>query len=204
MGKAEATRSAILEHAVEIASSEGLEGLTIGRLAAEMKMSKSGLFAHFGSKQDLQLATVEAASMRFVAAVIAPAQSEPEGTARLRAYCERYMQTLRDGLFGGGCFWAAASAEFDDKPGPVREAVQGAVRAWLGELRQQAQIAGVRDPDGLAFEIYALGLGANACARLLEDRDAISRANEAVQRRLMDSQAGTGLSNADRRAGATA
>jgi AcrR family transcriptional regulator len=184
MGKAQATRSAILEHAVELASREGLEGLTIGRLASELKMSKSGLFAHFGSKQDLQLATIEAAGRRFYDAVIEPAASAPEGAPRLCAYCERYMQTLKGELFSGGCFWAAVSAEFDDRPGPVREAIQQTVRAWLGELERQAQIAGVEDPQGLAFEIYALGLGANTFTRLLDDRSAVTRAQEAVGRRL--------------------
>lgn len=202
MGKAQATRSAILEHAVQLASKEGLEGLTIGRLASDLSMSKSGLFAHFGSKQDLQLATIEAAGRRFYEAVIEPAAREPEGALRLRAYCERYMRTLREGLFSGGCFWAAASAEFDDKPGQVREAIQQAVRAWLGELERQAQIAGVEDPAGLAFEIYALGLGANAFTRLLDDRAALERASAAVARRLPATslQAGDAC---DRQIGAT-
>jgi AcrR family transcriptional regulator len=203
MGKAQATRSAILQHAVDLASKEGLEGLTIGRLASDLAMSKSGLFAHFGSKQDLQMATIEAAGMRFYEAVIAPAASVPEGAPRLRTYCERYMRTLRDGLFSGGCFWAAASAEFDDKPGPVREAIQQAVRAWLGELQRQAQIAGAEDPYGLAFEIYSLGLGANAFARLLDDHDAVSRASEALERRLLATHA-IAESTTDRAGHATA
>lgn len=202
MGKAQATRSAILEHAVEIASREGLEGLTIGRLASDLSMSKSGLFAHFGSKQDLQLATIEAAGRRFYEAVIVPATSKAEGAPRLCAYCERYMQTLSEGLFSGGCFWAAAAAEFDDKPGPVREAIQQAVRAWLGELKRQAQIAGVDDPEGLAFEIYALGLGANALTRLLDDETAIGRARAAVARRLPATSV-AGACASDRQTGAT-
>ena len=92
--KGEQTRAAILERAVDLASAEGLEGLTIGRLAAELQMSKSGLFAHFGSKQDLQLATVEAAAARFRAAVIEPALSAPDGAPRLRAMGERYLDHL--------------------------------------------------------------------------------------------------------------
>ncbi len=184
VGKAERTREAILERAVDLASEEGLDGLTIGRLAGELSMSKSGLFAHFGSKQDLQLATVQAAGGRFFEAVIAPAAQVPEGAARLRAYCERYMQTLREGLFAGGCFWAAASAEFDDKPGPVRQAIEDSVRAWLAALEHEARIAGVADPAGLAFEIYALGLGANTFARLLGEQQGISRAREAVLQRI--------------------
>jgi AcrR family transcriptional regulator len=184
VGKAERTREAILERAVDLASEEGLDGLTIGRLAGELSMSKSGLFAHFGSKQDLQLATVQAAGGRFFEAVIAPAAQVPEGAARLRAYCERYMQTLREGLFAGGCFWAAASAEFDDKTGPVRQAIEDSVRAWLAALEHEARIAGVADPAGLAFEIYALGLGANTFARLLGEQQGIARAREAVLQRI--------------------
>ncbi len=184
MGKAERTREAILERSVDLASEEGLEGLTIGRLAGELSMSKSGLFAHFGSKQDLQLATVQAAAGRFYEAVVAPAAQVLEGAPRLRAYCERYMLTLQEGLFAGGCFWAAASAEFDDKPGPVRQAIEASVRAWLQALEHEARIAGVADPAGLAFEIYALGLGGNTFARLLGDEQAVSRARQAVLQRL--------------------
>lgn len=184
MGKADDTREAILERAVDLASSEGLEGLTIGRLASDLRMSKSGLFAHFGSKQELQLATVQAASRRFYEAVIAPAQDTPEGAERLHAYCDLYMAQLEDAIFPGGCFWAAAAAELDDRPGPVRDAVQAAVGAWIGEIKRQAAAAGVEDAEGLAFEIYALGLGANASYRLLADREAFARGRAAIERRL--------------------
>jgi AcrR family transcriptional regulator len=184
MGKAASTREAILERAVDLASKEGLEGSTIGRLASDLQMSKSGLFAHFGSKQDLQLATIGAASARFYEAVIAPAQDAPEGAPRLRAYCERYLDCLQHGLFPGGCFWAAAAAEFDDRPGLVRDAVRAAVAAWLAELERQAAIAGVEAPADFAFEIYAVGLGANACSRLLCDASAFERARAAIERRL--------------------
>lgn len=184
MGKAISTREAILRRAVDLASTEGLQGVTIGGLAGELRMSKSGLFAHFGSKQDLQLATVQAAFDRFQAAVIAPALSVPEGAARLHAYCDLYLDQLEGGLFAGGCFWAATAAELDDKPGPVRDAVRDAVAAWLSELERQARVAGAPDPAGLAFEIYAIGLGANACFRLLADREAFGRARAAIERRL--------------------
>jgi AcrR family transcriptional regulator len=185
MSKAQSTREAILERAVDLASREGLDGLTIGRLAGELSMSKSGLFAHFGSKQDLQLATIEAASLRFYEAVVAPAALAPEGAPRLRAYCELYMRSQQESLFEGGCFWAAASAEFDDKTGPVRQAIEDAVRSWLAALEHEATVAGVADPAGMAFEIYALGLGANSCSRLLADRDAYQRARAAIERRVV-------------------
>jgi AcrR family transcriptional regulator len=182
--KASATRAAILERAAQIASTEGLEGLTIGRLAEELAMSKSGLFAHFGSKQDLQLATIETAAERFYQEVIAPALNETEGSARLRAYCEQYLEFLEREVFAGGCFWAAVAAEFDDRPGPVRDSVRAGVREWLGELERQAAIAGSANPAELAFEIYSLGLGANAYTRLLQDKPAFSRARAAIERRL--------------------
>lgn len=182
--KAATTRLAILERAVDIASVEGLEGLTIGRLAGELEMSKSGLFAHFGSKEELQLAAVEFAAQRFFGEVIAPAQAEPEGFARLSAYCESYLEYLARGVFRGGCFWAAAGVEFDDRPGPVREKVREGVSAWLGELERQADLAGVEDPAGMAFEIYSLTMGANACARLLDSERALSLARAGIERRL--------------------
>jgi AcrR family transcriptional regulator len=183
--KAAATRTAILERAVDISSAEGLEGLTIGRLAKELRMSKSGLFAHFGSKEELQLATIEAAAGRFYRAVIAPAQEQEPGGARLGAYCELYLDYLERGVFAGGCFWAAAASEFDDRPGPVRDAVCAGVNGWLGELERQAEIAGMDGPEGLAFEIYSLGLGANACSRLLSAERAFPVARSAIKDRLL-------------------
>ena len=182
--KATSTRTAILDRAVDLASSDGLEGLTIGRLAGELHMSKSGLFAHFGSKEELQLATVQAAAQRFIEDVVAPAQAAEEGAARLRAYCERYVDHLERSVFPGGCFWSAAGAEFDDRPGPVREAIKDGVAAWLDELERQARAAGAREPRQLAFEIYSLGLGANASHRLLADRKAFDRARAAIERLL--------------------
>jgi AcrR family transcriptional regulator len=183
------TREAILERAVDLASTEGLEGLTIGRLASDTGLSKSGLFGHFGSKEELQLATVERASRRFVAEVLEPAYRQPEGPERLRALCERYLDHLGGDVFPGGCFWAAASAEFDGRPGPVRDAVRGGMAAWLGELERQAEAAGARDPQQLAFELYALALGTNSSYQLFGDRRAFERARTAIAR-LLDSLPG--------------
>jgi AcrR family transcriptional regulator len=185
--KAQDTRAAILERAVDLASTEGLEGLTIGRLASELRMSKSGLFAHFGSKEELQLATLESAAGRLLAEVIVPAQHEPEGAPRLRAYGERFIDYLERKVFAGGCFWAAAASEFDDRPGVVRDAVRAGVCAWLGELERQATIGGFEDPAGVAFEIYSLGLGANTYSRLLDDRLVFARARTTITR-LLDAQ----------------
>src|SRR5688500_15113838 len=102
------TREAILDRAADLASTDGLEGLTIGRLAEALEMSKSGVFAHFGSKQELQLATIEAATQRFLRDVALPAQDAEAGEARLRRYCELYLDHAERGAFPGGCFWAAA------------------------------------------------------------------------------------------------
>jgi AcrR family transcriptional regulator len=179
-GKGEQTRSTILARAVDLASAEGLEGLTIGRLAAELRMSKSGLFAHFGSKQELQLATVAAAAARFGAGVIEPALALPAGAARLRAMANGYLEQVDE--YKGGCFWFAASAEYDDRPGPVRDAIAAALDAWLAVLAAEAAAAGVEDPDRFAFEFYAAGLGANSRFRLSGDRRGFDYARALLDR----------------------
>lgn len=174
------TRAAILDRAVDLASVEGLGGLTIGRLAAELRMSKSGLFAHFGSKQELQLATIAAAADRFRAAVIEPSLGAPDGAPRLRAMGERYLEHLD--LYSGGCFWGATSAEYDDRPGPVRDAIAAMLDAWMAELVRQAGIAGVEQPERFAFELYAVVMGANSRYRLSGDRRVFEYAREALAR----------------------
>ena len=161
------TRAAILDRAVDLASAEGLEGLTIGRLAAELRMSKSGLFAHFGSKQELQLATVEAAAERFRAAVIEPALEAPDGAPRLRAMGERYLDHLD--LYSGGCFWGATSAEYDDRPGPVRDAIAAALDAWLASSSARRGSPASSSRERFAFELYAVVMGANSRYRLSGD-----------------------------------
>jgi AcrR family transcriptional regulator len=180
VSKGTETRAAILDRAVDLASAEGLEGLSIGGLAAELGMSKSGLFAHFGSKQELQLATVEAAAERFRAAVVEPAMAAPEGAPRIRAMGERYFDHLD--LYSGGCFWVATSAEYDDRPGPVRDAIAAALEAWSGELVRQAEIAGVEDPERFAFELQALMMGANARYRLSGDARVFDHARSSIER----------------------
>jgi AcrR family transcriptional regulator len=183
--KATGTRDAILERAVDLASTEGLEGLTIGRLASELGLSKSGLFGHFGSKEELQLATIEHAAKRFIAEVVEPAyRDKSEGPERLRALVDRYIDHLADGVFPGGCFWSAASAEFDGRPGPVRDAVKGGTAAWLAELERQAKAAGADDPKQVAFELYALAAAANQRFQLFGDRDAFERARRGMERLL--------------------
>jgi AcrR family transcriptional regulator len=178
--KGERTRAAILDRAVDLASVEGLEGLTIGRLASDLEMSKSGLFAHFGSKQDLQLATVAAAADRFRRVVIEPALAAPEGGPRLRAMAERYFDYL--GTFSGGCFWGATASEYDDRPGPVRDAIAASMELWIAELGRQAEVAGIADPDRYAFELYAVVMGANSRFRLSGDHRTFDLARAALAR----------------------
>jgi AcrR family transcriptional regulator len=182
--KGAVTRAAILERAVDLASAEGLDGLTIGRLAADLEMSKSGLFAHFGSKQELQLEAVAAAARRFAAAVIEPASEAPEGAERLRAIADAYLAHLDRGAYSGGCFWAATSAEFDDRPGPVRDAIAAALDGWLGELERQARIAGAAEPGRFAFELYAVVMAANSRFRLSGERAVFEYARQAIERLL--------------------
>jgi AcrR family transcriptional regulator len=182
--KGAVTRATILARALDLASVDGLGGLTIGRLAADLDMSKSGVFAHFGSKQDLQLATVGAAAERFRTAVIEPALSAPDGTPRLRAMADAYLAHLESEDYSGGCFWAATSAEYDDRPGPVREAIAAALESWLGELERQAWIAGSPDPGRFSFELYAVVMGANSRYRLSGDRKVFAYARATIARLL--------------------
>jgi len=174
------TRAAILDRAVDLATVEGLEGLTIGRLATDLGMSKSGLFAHFGSKQELQLATVAAAGERFRSEVIEPALEATDGGPRLRAMAEHYFDYLE--TFPGGCFWGATASEYDDRPGPVRDAIAASMNLWIAELERQAKVAGVADPDRYAFELYAVVMGANSRFRLSGDRKVFGLARAALAR----------------------
>lgn len=184
-------REAILETAVDIASAEGLEGLTIGRLATQLAMSKSGLFAHFGSKEDLQLATVEAAREVFIREVIRPAFTAAHGLPRLWKLCDIWLAHVQEGVFRGGCFFAAAAAEFDSRPGPVRDRIAEIMKEWLGILRRavaEAQAAGQMnsnvEPPQLAFEFNALELGANWAFQLYGDKQSFARARAAILERL--------------------
>lgn len=189
--KGERTRQSILERAVDIASLEGLEGLTIGRLAQELEMSKSGLFAHFGSKEELQLATIEAASQRYIREIFTPALLQPRGFPRLMAICESWLSYIRRGVFPGGCFFAAASFEFDSRPGAVQDRVRGLMNDWIGALeraivmaKDEGHIREEVDPAQLAFELNALFFGANFSFYLRHDAQAIEKARRAVEARL--------------------
>lgn len=187
----ERTRQAILEVAVHLASAEGLEGLTIGRLASKLAMSKSGLFAHFGSKEELQLATIEAARFIFVREVIRPVLETEHGLSRLWKLCDMWLDYVQNEIFQGGCFFAAAAAEFDGRPGVVRDRIAEIMKQWLDGLERvvrDSQAAGElqRDiaPSQLAFEINALEMGANWAFQLHGDSQAFSKARKAILQRL--------------------
>lgn len=189
--KGERTRQSILDRAVDLASLEGLEGLTIGRLAEELKMSKSGLFAHFGSKEELQLATIEAAAERYIREIFNPALQHPRGFPRLMAICESWLSYIRRGVFPGGCFFAAASFEFDSRPGLVQQRIRSLMDDWIGALERAIRMAQDEghlrndvDPSQLAFELNALFFGANFSFYLRNDEQAIERARLAVETRL--------------------
>lgn len=189
--KGERTRQSILDRAVDLASLEGLEGLTIGRLAEELKMSKSGLFAHFGSKEELQLATIEAAAERYIREIFTPALQHPRGFPRLMAICESWLSYIRRGVFPGGCFFAAASFEFDSRPGLVQQRIRSLMDDWIGALERAIRMAQDEghlrndvDPSQLAFELNALFFGANFSFYLRNDEQAIERARLAVETRL--------------------
>ncbi len=190
--KGDATRHAVLRAAVDQASAEGLEGLTIGRLAKDLGMSKSGLFAHFGSKQELQLATVDAAGAIFLDEVIQPGLSAPRGMARLWALYDAWLSYVERRVFRGGCFFAAAGAEFDSRRGPVRDRIAEQSRQWLTSLALAARHAqecgeldaGV-DPDGLAFEMNGCLLSTNWARELFGDEAAFGRARTIMRDRLL-------------------
>jgi len=189
--KGQRTRNAILEVAAALATEEGLEPLSIGRLAEATEMSKSGLFAHFGSKEELQLATVEYAASLFVDEVIDPARTAPKGVARVWALCDRMIDYAERQVFPGGCFFAATSFEFNNRPGPVRDRIEQMVRSWLSYLEhavEQAQEAGELDPSlsarEIAFQLDAFAQAANAQYQLFRDLEVFDEARRAIQARL--------------------
>lgn len=186
VGKGERTRESILERALELAAVDGLEGLTIGALAAHSGLSKSGLFAHFGSKEALQLATLKAASNAFAGAVMGPARSWPQGVERLRAIFENWLNWAERNE--GGCLFVTAAVELDDRNGSAREFLVAQQRSWLDALASQAAHAartGELKPDldaeQFAFEMYGIYLGFHNARRLQRDADAGRRARAAFE-----------------------
>ena len=189
--KGQRTRNSILEVAAALATEEGLDPLSIGRLAEATGMSKSGLFAHFGSKEELQLATVDHAAALFVAEVIDPARSAPKGLARIWALCDHMIGYAERQVFPGGCFFAATSFEFNNRPGPVRDQIESMIRSWLSYLEhavEQAQEAGELDPNvsarEISFQLDAFAQASNAQYQLFRDPQVFDDARRAIQERL--------------------
>jgi AcrR family transcriptional regulator len=187
----EHSRALILDAAARLATVEGIEGLSIGRLADEVGMSKSGLFAHFGSKEELQLATVLAAEDVFTAQVTAPAADAATARERLDLLLDNYLRYLAEDTFPGGCFFASVLAEVDMRPGPVRDRLIAFLGDWLGQLdravrdaQAEGAIDAAEDPEQLVFEIEALLLYANAQHVVSRSAEPIDRARRAVDRRL--------------------
>jgi AcrR family transcriptional regulator len=187
----ERSRSAILDAAARLATVEGMEGLSIARLAEAVGMSKSGLFAHFGSKEELQLATVEAASALFAEQVTEPASEPATALERLRRLVDGYLRYLEVETFPGGCFFAAALAEMDTQPGPVRDRLVAFLGDWLARIEtavREAQAEGAIDPAEdaaqLTFEIEAALLLANAQYVVVRAQEPIERARRAIERRV--------------------
>jgi AcrR family transcriptional regulator len=193
------TRQAILDRAAAIASVGGLDGLSIGRLAGELSASKSGVFAHFGSKEELQLATVQWAREVFVAEVIEPARRVPAGLQRLWRLCDGWLDYASSRVFPGGCFFAAVTAEFDARPGRVRDAVAAAHRHWqrylersVAAARDLGEWAADADPRQLAFELDAF-TRATQDALLFDERSVYTRARRAMLHRLRAAATNPGL-----------
>jgi AcrR family transcriptional regulator len=179
------TRRTIARHAVDVASLEGLNGLSLGRLAGDLGLSKSGVQTLFRTKENLQLAAVESAREQFTDAVVLPALSAAPGVARLRALVERWIVYAETPLFTGGCFWAANLPDFDSRPGPVRDVLFRQHDDWLsvlaGELRHAAaagEIAAL-DADLAAFQIDAVLMSANTALRV-GDGEAVGRVRRVI------------------------
>ncbi|KAA2262458.1 TetR/AcrR family transcriptional regulator [Solihabitans fulvus] len=189
--RGDATRRAILRRAVDIASVEGLDGLSIGRLATDLQVSKSGVFAHFGAKQELQLATIRAARAIVDDHVVRPALEVAPGLDRLRTLLDRWLRYSQDRVFPGGCFFFAAQAEFDARPGPVRDAITESGSQWtrlvescVREAAQLGELAADTDPAQLCFELTAFLDAANLFSLLHDDPLAYERARVAIRARL--------------------
>lgn len=190
--KGEQTRAAIVEAALDLAARNGLEGLTIGALAERMQMSKSGVFAHFGSREDLQIAVLKAYERRFVDEVLVPGLKEKRGLPRLRAIFDRWLE--RTAIEAArGCIWISGAAEYDDRPGAVREELVAMVRSWQRELSRAIQQAvdvgdlpGDLDVQELVFQLYGVILVLHHDGRLLDSPDAVGRARRSFDR-LVDS-----------------
>jgi AcrR family transcriptional regulator len=181
--KGERTRATILDEALRIVSKAGLDGLTIGTLAEATGMSKSGLFAHFGSREELLLAVLAHGQAEFAEVVFQPAMAKPRGLPRLRSMFVNWLDWTESAELPGGCPMIGGASEFDDKPGPVRDMLAGGQRAWIETLKravrqavEEGQLAKDTDPEQIAFEIFGIALVVHHHRRLLGYRKARERA----------------------------
>ncbi|HZE04265.1 MAG TPA: TetR/AcrR family transcriptional regulator, partial [Solirubrobacteraceae bacterium] len=187
----ERSRRAILDSAAQLATVEGLEGLSIGRLARAVGISKSGLYAHFRSKQELQLATIDTAGEIFDREVLTPGRDAAPGTVRVLALSDAFLSHVERGVFPGGCFFTSTSAEMNVRPGPVRDRIGEFVGSWLGTIEdavREAQELGELVPDAdagqIAFEINALLVTANLAYLLFSAPPVLERARRGIRDRL--------------------
>jgi AcrR family transcriptional regulator len=187
----ERSRSVILDEAARLATVEGIGGLSLGRLADEVGMSKSGLFAHFGSKEELQLATIETADEIFEKQVIDRAAQASSGFGRLRALMDGYLDYVEARTFPGGCFFATVLVEVSMQPGAVRDRLMAFMGDWLGRLeaairdaQREGDIDKGEDPGQLAFELESSLLLANTQFTVAQDAEPIKRARRAIESRL--------------------
>ncbi|MYM70160.1 TetR family transcriptional regulator [Pseudoduganella sp. FT55W] len=188
MRKGELTRAAILDVALDLASRDGLEGLTIGLLADKMNMSKSGVFAHFGSREDLQLEVLKLYHHRFEQEVFFPSVKEPRGIQRLKAMFARWVKRVSVEV-ASGCIYISGAVEYDDRPGPIREELMAMVGAWQGALlrcvKQSVECGDLKadtDPQQLVYEMYGLILALHHDARFLRIPGSLERAGKGFER----------------------
>jgi AcrR family transcriptional regulator len=198
VSKGDATKQVIVERAARLAARIGLEGLTIGSLAEELRLSKSGLFAHFKSKEGLQIEVLRFAADAFVEAVIRPSLAAPRGEPRLRALVENWMSWPKRGSDDAGCFFVSAAAELDDRPGPVRDLLVQQQKDWLETIATVVRTGVIEghfrrdaDPEQVAFELQGAMLGYHHAARLLGDPNAARRAKNAVEAVIAGARAAT-------------
>jgi AcrR family transcriptional regulator len=189
LSKGTQTRERILDAALEVASREGLEGLTIGILADALSMSKSGVFAHFGSREELQIAVIDEYARRFMDAVFLPAIRLPRGLPRLKAMFENWLYRVQHVEIPNGCVFISGAVEFDDREGPVRDRMVLVNRGWQREMQKAARQAIAEghlradcEPEQLVFELYGFMLSLHHDARLLRDPRAVERARASFVR----------------------
>ena len=206
MRKGELTRQAILDGAFALASTVGLEGVTIGRLSEELQLSKSGLFAHFKSKEALQVQTLEHASLLFVDHVLRPALTAPRGEPRVRAMFVRWMDWAHRTQHPGGCLFVSAATEYDDRPGPVRDYLVKTQRDWLDAIAHAFRIGIAEghfrpdaEPEQFAHDLYSVMLGWHHASRLMGDPRAEDRARRAFEALLSHARPATVATAARRR-----